>query len=202
MQADLVVWDSHPLALGATPSQVFIDGIPQLRSPHVTRKPPSFQRPPKVPNFDKEAKDAIKYDGLPPLHAEKPSADSVLFTNVKSIFMPSSGAVEAVFSFEMDNSGVVLVQNGTVVCSGIRASCMTPAISEDVHIVDLQGGSVSPGLVSFGSPLGLEEIAMEPSTNDGPVSDILSKDIPKVLGEVAAVVQAVDGLTFASRDAL
>ena len=26
--ADVVLWDSHPLALGATPIQVFIDGVP------------------------------------------------------------------------------------------------------------------------------------------------------------------------------
>ncbi|PNY25533.1 Uncharacterized protein TCAP_04526 [Tolypocladium capitatum] len=28
--ADVVVWDSHPLSVGATPLQVFVDGIPQL----------------------------------------------------------------------------------------------------------------------------------------------------------------------------
>lgn len=28
--ADIVVWDAHPLSLGATPLQVFIDGVPQL----------------------------------------------------------------------------------------------------------------------------------------------------------------------------
>ncbi|KAN0081191.1 hypothetical protein V8E55_008815 [Tylopilus felleus] len=30
--SDLAIWDSHPLALGATPVQVFIDGIPQLEA--------------------------------------------------------------------------------------------------------------------------------------------------------------------------
>ncbi|KAJ8496327.1 hypothetical protein ONZ45_g12505 [Pleurotus djamor] len=59
--ADLVLWDSHPLALGATPIQVFIDGIPQLDNPFNVQKPASFQHSPKVPNFDDEAEAAIHY---------------------------------------------------------------------------------------------------------------------------------------------
>lgn len=31
---DIIVYDSHPMALGATPLQVFIDGVPQIPSPH------------------------------------------------------------------------------------------------------------------------------------------------------------------------
>ncbi|RKU43925.1 hypothetical protein DL546_000883 [Coniochaeta pulveracea] len=30
--ADLVIWDDHPLQIGATPSQVFVDGLPVLRA--------------------------------------------------------------------------------------------------------------------------------------------------------------------------
>ncbi len=61
------MWDSHPLALGATPTQVFVDGIPQLRSPVQANKPTNFQKLPKVPKFDREAAAAVKYDGHPPL---------------------------------------------------------------------------------------------------------------------------------------
>ena len=31
--ADVVVWQSHPLSIGAAPAQVYIDGIPQIDSP-------------------------------------------------------------------------------------------------------------------------------------------------------------------------
>ena len=58
--ADLVIWDSHPLALGATPIQVIIDGIPQLPARFVVEKPHSFQVVPKVPNFDKEANSTVR----------------------------------------------------------------------------------------------------------------------------------------------
>lgn len=61
--------------------------------------------------------------------------------------------------------------------------------------------SVSPGLVSYGSPLGLEEIEDEQSTHDGVVLDPLSSDIPNLLGG-NEVMLAVDGLQFAGRDTL
>lgn len=66
---------------------------------------------------------------------------------------------------------------------------------------DTAGGSISPGLISFGSPLGLEHIAAEASTNDGTTLDPLTAGVPKVFGP-GAVAHAVDGLQFASRDAL
>jgi hypothetical protein len=42
-----------------------------------------------------------------------------------------------------------------------------------VNIVDPKGGTTTPGLTSFGAPLGLVEIRLEPSTNDGRVHDLL-----------------------------
>jgi imidazolonepropionase-like amidohydrolase len=55
LDADIVLWDSHPLSLGATPRQVFIDGIPQLDGT-IVEKSKVLQSAPKTPNFDKEAK--------------------------------------------------------------------------------------------------------------------------------------------------
>lgn len=55
--------------------------------------------------------------------------------------------------------------------------------------------------MSFGSPLGLEHIAAEDSTNDGIVHDPLIRVVPKVFGP-DVIAHAVDGLQFASRDAL
>ena len=68
-------------------------------------------------------------------------------------------------------------------------------------ILATAGGSISPGLFAFGSPLGLEHIASERSTNDGSLPDSLTEVLPKVLGP-GAIVHALYGLNFASRDAL
>lgn len=58
-----------------------------------------------------------------------------------------------------------------------------------------------PSLVSYGSHLALHHIDGEPSTNDGKVYNPLKADAPSILGE-SPVIRAVDGLQFASRDAL
>ncbi len=61
--------------------------------------------------------------------------------------------------------------------------------------------SCRPGLISFGSPLGLEHITSEASTNDGSVPDALTGNTPAILGS-DAFIHAVDGLQFESRDML
>ncbi|KAJ7183153.1 carbohydrate esterase family 9 protein [Mycena filopes] len=198
--ADLVIWDSHPLALGATPTQVFIDGIPQLSSPHVVKKPAAFQKTPAVPNFDREAKEAVEFDGLPPL---EPTAATgrVVFINVKSGFTSttSEAGVEQMFSAPDGGAlGTVVVEAGHITCTVLCSANLA-----DATVIDLEAGSISPGLVSFGSPLGLEHIQGEESTIDGPVNDALSpQGIPKILGGDGAIVRAVDGLLFQTRDAL
>jgi hypothetical protein len=189
--------------LGATPSQVFIDGILQLKSPHIVRKPQTFNSAPKVPNFDKEAEEAVEYDGLPPLKIDMSQKNAILFTNLRSAFVRNDGHVENAFDSQGGKLGVALVQNGKMICLGLRKSCDTLLLPDaDIHIVDLKGGEISPGLVSFGSPLGLSSIEAEGSTNDGPVYDPLSKRIPDILGSPNTIVKAVDGLEFETRDAL
>lgn len=158
-------------------------------------KPQEFQQTPQVPNFDKEAKEAVEYEGLPPLFPRKHTGSDVLFINVNNIFTSSGGNVH---SRALDERGSVLVSDGRVVCSG---DCLTSRTTETA-IVDLKGGSISPGLVSFGSPLGLQEIEAEDSTNDGDVLDPLTDSIPKILRGGESIISAVDGLQFAGRSAL
>lgn len=219
---DLVVWDSHPLALGATPAQVYIDGIAQLASPFTshTKDSPTFQTVPEVPDFEDEIKKTIEFEGLPPLGpAERLKSEGgveevVVFNGVKSVWMPNVGQngevdVQEMFSAESVGSehyGSVIVQNGTVLCYGDITTCSLGVLSSpDVHVreVDLKGGSISPALLSFGSQLGLQEISGEASTVDGTVLEPLKGDLPSALGEgKEAVIRAVDGLQFETRDAL
>lgn len=205
VNSDLVIWDSHPLALGATPKQVFIDGIPQLESPVSVEKPKTFQKVPETPNFDKEAADAVRYEGLPPLEPIKSVQGTVVFINVKSLTTRGKAGAKSAQSAqsmitESGEPGVVVVQEGKVMCAGAEEICAS-FFSESEETVDLQGGTISPGLVSFGSPLGLEEIEAESSTSDGYVYDPFSKGTPEIAGGDTALIQAADGLTFATRDA-
>ncbi|KAI0670026.1 carbohydrate esterase family 9 protein [Trametes maxima] len=203
--ADLVLWDSHPLALGATPQQVWIDGIPQLNAPHLLTKPPAFQTPPVVPDFDKEAEETLKHDGLPPLEPKR-SRDVVVFMNVSNVYLREEQGVRQAFVAEASDplsGAVVVVRNGKVACIGsIASECAVAAQTEDAEYIDLEGGALSPGLVTVGSPLGLEEITSEESTIDGYVLDPLTHSVPEIVGGDGALVRAADGLLYGTRDAL
>lgn len=197
--SDLVIWDSHPLALGATPAQVFIDGIPQLESPHVVKKPKTFQHAPSVPNFDKEAQEAVEHDGLPPLEPTAVKIRPIVFVNVKSVLTPDDEGVHELFSATDGGTlGTVVAENGHITCVGV---CSTDFA--DATIIDLEAGSISPGLVTFGSPLGLQHIEAEDSTADGAIYDPLSSSgVPEIVGGDGAIIRAADGLVFQTRDAL
>ncbi|KAF9566706.1 carbohydrate esterase family 9 protein [Agrocybe pediades] len=200
--ADVVVWDSHPLALGAAPQQVFIDGIAQLEKPFVSKKPSSHQRVPKTPDFDKEARDAVKYEGLPPLELNSSTSDITIFSNVSSVFLREGLSVKEVILAQggKENAATVVVENGHVTCFGSDSQCQVAQYDLKVQRVNLEGGSISPALISFGSPLGLNHIDQEPSTNDGSVPNPLKGNLPSLLEDT--VIRAVDGLQFSTRDAL
>lgn len=203
--ADLVIWDSHPLSLGATPKQVFIDGIAQLEHAFVLEKPDSFQKVPKTPNFDREAKDTVKYDGLPPLELENSVSGTVIFVNVKSMTIRSSTSDSGVADLIQTQDGeplkAVAIRGGKPVCTGLYHQCSSLTSDPEAVVVDLKGGAISPGLLSFGAPIGLEEIEAESSTSDGYVYDALSKGVPEIVGGDNAIIRAFDGLVFATRDA-
>lgn len=207
MTVDVVLWDSHPLALGATPVQVWIDGIPQIEKPYSHTKPAAFQETPKTPSFDEETKEALEYEGLPPLEPKRSKADVVVFTNVSSVHLREGQNIREAFVAESTDAfatGVVVVRAGQVACvSAATGFCQSAVRAEDdAEFVDLEGGAVSPGLVTVGSPLGLEEITSEDSTIDGYVLDPLTHVVPEIVGGNGAVVRAADGLQFGTRDAL
>lgn len=180
------------MSLASTPTQVYIDGIPQLsRLDHYVAKGPST--PPHTPDFDAEKAATVMHEGLPPL--EPRSVKGVLFVNVSGLYMRSGGSSGVVVHVS-EKAGTVGVENGQVVCIG---QCSDFA-GGNIEIVDLEGGTITPGLTSFGAPLGLKEIRLEPSTNDGKVNNPLDGDLPSMLGDKA--VRAQDGLMFGGRNLL
>ncbi|KAF8438173.1 hypothetical protein L210DRAFT_3482342 [Boletus edulis BED1] len=199
--ADLVIWDSHPLALGATPVQVFIDGIPQLQA-SFTKKRDDRQAAPITPSFEKEAEAAVKFVGLPPLEGTPITSGGILFQNISSMWRRDESGVHCVFrTRDIDDEGVVFVEDGEIVCAGTMGTCTSFLGDKGLTVINLEGGSITPALVSAGTSLGLQEIASEASTVDGTVFDPLQGSIPAVLGN-GSIIYAVDGLMFGTRDAL
>ena len=211
--ADIVLWDSHPLRLGATPVKVWIDGILQIPVPSKTheeihveigkgKEGDEWRQIPETPNWDRERKAALRWDGLPPLEGRTYSA-KVMFTNIKEVWRRSwNGDIERAFSAESfgrhAKMGTVVVKNGRIICIGVDCA----DISGDAIEIDLHGGTISPGLMSYGSPLGLEEIDSELSTSDGESYDAFKHNVPKILDNVGGVVRAADALMFSTRNAL
>ncbi|KAF8967351.1 hypothetical protein BDZ97DRAFT_1938242 [Flammula alnicola] len=200
---DIVIWDSHPLTLGATPTQVYVDGIAQLSHPYPLEKPAAFQELPETPNWDKEKNDTVRWEGLPPLTGHKVvgRGGRVRVVGVKSLIgfneMDDEHALETVF----DDAGagndsvfpegrVVLVEDGKIVCIQRPAdSCASaPSDVEEEERFKL-----------------ICMIRLEPSTNDGPVFDpLIGGDLPPLLskGKEGGLIRAVDGLTFEGRGTL
>lgn len=191
----------HPHS--ATPKQVWIDGIPQLEKPTFSPKPSTSQTIPKTPNFDAETKEAIKYEGLQPLTPKQKRKD-VIFANVTSVWQKDNGVVSQIYAANAGESAFVLVKSGRIECVGPWETCVRrQSLDADIETIDLEGGSLSPGLVSFGAHLGLVEIEAEDSANDGVIYDMYSgKKVPKVIGGQEAVIHAVDGLSFGGRNML
>jgi hypothetical protein len=181
---DLVVWDSHPLQLGATPVQVYIDGIAQLEAPHhATRSKASLQALPKVPDWGNEAqihKDARgdpDYAAL--LKGKSALHGDVAFVNVRNVWIrgeSEDGLVDLAADEEVGPK-TVLIRDGRIACVG-RACAGESLVGLD--LVDLKMGSILPGLISFGSTLGLGEIVAEKvrfPTDARPCSSLAKFDV-------------------------
>lgn len=204
---DLILWDSHPLTLGATPEQVFIDGIPQLAEPETLNKPAFLLEAPKVPNFDREAAGALKHGGLPPLTPNATTAPVVVFENIKTLILPFSdpGTLQDDFSVsDFPSFGCAIFRHGELEWFGpVRVCARRVALERTVEFVNLHGGTISPGLTTFGSELGLSEMRYEDSTRDGPARSTIDDLInPASDGPRYRLIQASDGLQFAGRDTL
>ncbi|KAJ6616621.1 hypothetical protein B0H10DRAFT_2164595 [Mycena sp. CBHHK59/15] len=202
---DLVIWGSHPLALGATPVQVYIDGIPQLKNASVSHKSHAFEDVPQTPSREKEVKETIEYEGLPPLEGRSVKG-TALFVAVRNVWLQYDAGIQPLVAPKEESIGTnltVVVRAGKIECYAHvhdNSSCGSFAREANVEVVDLKGGSLAPGLSTFGSDLGLSEIMLEPSTTDGPVFDPLTMRVPSILGH--SVIRAVDGLRFGDRNSL
>jgi imidazolonepropionase-like amidohydrolase len=168
--ADLVVWDSFPLNLGATPKQTYIDGIPQLLNPFAVSKPASAQEISKEGVWTEEIQEALDTRGDPDLRPKK-SNGNIIFQNVQESFLPDNQIIasSSLVSGRQANTTVVVVE-GKIACVGECVEVRKAGL--DFDVIDLKGGSIAPGLISVGSGLGLKEIDQEKSTQDG-VSDAI-----------------------------
>ncbi|PYI36280.1 amidohydrolase [Aspergillus indologenus CBS 114.80] len=161
--ADLVIWDDHPLQVGATPIEVFIDGRAVLESPAL----PSVQdegivgqaAPAVRPSVATAERDRV----CAPVR-DKTSDANILFTGIQHVLLNSTTTH---YPTETAQDIVLLLTNGQIACLDSRSTCLAQTTREALTQIDLKNGYITPGLVAFGNKLGIEDIASEPSTGAG-----------------------------------
>lgn len=144
--ADVALWDSDPLSVGATPVQVWIDGDAQFEHPVELKKP------------DAKPTAALGADSLEILPEESTTLEDVVFSGITRNLLPGHEQTMSV-------SGNVVVRGGKIICIGSCASEL--AAHKSLRTIHIPNGHLTPPATAFGSFLGMEEISAEPSTNDG-----------------------------------
>ncbi|KAJ0161710.1 hypothetical protein CTA2_5709 [Colletotrichum tanaceti] len=166
--ADLVIWDSHPLSVGATTVQVFVDGREVLEPPESLRiletpvQAADLALPQSRPWIAQDEKQTVCNNVLAP-------GSHIVFTGIKSLLLETPASNVDKNDEEDSNNGLAMsVFNGEITCLGPRSECVSSQKHGDViHRIDLKNGYVTPGLVAFGNNIGIVDIASEPSTGDG-----------------------------------
>lgn len=163
--ADIVAWDSHPLSIGATPLQVYIDGKSTLDAKQVAdsllktasqNAQKAISIPKMRPTLPKAARDNL-CNGILGARGKK-----LVFTNIAGYLLgqPHEHA-----------SGpdlTIVIEDGNISCINKHEVCL--AAAGDAHIINLEHGYITPGLTAVSQTLGLVEITGEQSTGDGSVN--------------------------------
>lgn len=143
--ADIALWDSDPLSVGATPVQVWIDGTPQFKDPFELKKPDA---------------QPIDQDVIAqPSTGSSKEFENVVFTGVSKMILPGMDEMQ-----DQKPTNVV-VKNSKIDCVGACEDAIT-ALS-NAKTIHLTNGHIVPPATAFGSFLGVEEISAEEVTNDG-----------------------------------
>ena len=143
--ADVVVWDSDPLSVGATPVQVWVDGAQQYTAPVMLDKPISGPIGPD--------------ESLNETRGEPEQVAELLFTGVtKAVFInqaheSSSGAFN------------VVISGGNITCVG---ECKAEfAAASTAKTINLKNGYLTRSFTAAAGTVGLNDIDAEDSTDNG-----------------------------------
>ncbi|KAI0409290.1 amidohydrolase [Xylaria palmicola] len=156
--ADIVVWDSDPLSVGATPVQVWIDGTAQYENPIELEKPA-------------EGRVAIPKDVQ--ITKEDPqSTRALIITGISRSFITQGYAAN-----DKSHNLTAVVQNGKITCIGTCSRELEAAQNGDVRRIDLEDGYITKPFTAFGSLIGLNAIDAEQATDNGGAPGIFSRGV-------------------------
>ncbi|TID14531.1 carbohydrate esterase family 9 protein-like protein [Venturia nashicola] len=171
--ADLVVWDTHPLSVGATPLQVFVDGKATLDKKAVDESMS------KVSSKDLQS---IPQPRIRPLMDDASRSATCAAVTKSTDFMVTGIRTSYLAGFHADletedRNMTMIFKSGKVACFDTFRKCVSS--NEILPTIHLSNGHALPGLIAITESLGLEEIYQEESTTDGPVSKSLDPTKPE-----------------------
>jgi imidazolonepropionase-like amidohydrolase len=182
--ADIVVWDANPLSIGATPLQVFIDGLAQLKplktkeSMGMTFTDPVSEAATREPKMRVRVEEKAKEDFCD--KARKPK-QKILVTGIKKTFLDNYPELAVSLQGTEGQNLTLVVDDGSVRCLGNSKACADAVAAvqdEDLVTLDLADGYILPGLTAMTSSLGMLEISTDPDTGDGFVDPLLDATDP------------------------
>eukprot|EP01052_Picozoa_sp_SAG31_P038271 SAG31_NODE_5081_length_2754_cov_2.253484_1_plen_475_part_00 len=156
----MVVWDRHPLALGAKPRRVYIDGDQLFEAGQL--RPPAFTNPRQAQNF---AEFQLEGSCTPPQHSERVAEGSVLEIDTYAI---SGADIWTMQTSQPIRNGVVTVQGGIVTCVGRASSCRVDLQQVPSTARFSTNGQLWAGMLSVADGIGQFEMGEAP-THDGPL---------------------------------
>ncbi|KAK8034743.1 carbohydrate esterase family 9 [Apiospora rasikravindrae] len=178
--ADIVVWDSHPLSIGATPQQVFIDGVATLKSEDVEKATGSSMEAHVAPSASVDAprmrmrKSEVEAKDF--CTSAKTGSRSFVIQGIRKSFLDNYPQLSKSVSPSGKSGNLTLViDKGQLSCLDTYDTCKTAVASvasangRPMH-VQLQNGYLLPGLTALTDQIGLKEIATQASTGNGAAS--------------------------------
>lgn len=160
--ADLVIWDNHPLVLGAKAKEVLVDGIPAFNFTKIDGKykqelpkQRKVTTPERCPNGN-----SFIILGLTNRIRDK------LFDQSKSLKIGNSE----------DGQYVAVIANNELICLGGSEFCQLENFKH-YPTVHLNGGYILPAVTGISQSIGLQEMPNESDTSDGSIPDAIG-DLP------------------------
>ncbi|KAI9228895.1 MAG: hypothetical protein DHS80DRAFT_14802 [Piptocephalis tieghemiana] len=205
--ADLVIWDHHPLSLGTRPLQVIVDGQIQLDAlddlsiyphPYQEGKGKEDEKERRKEGEEEEKGEKKNHGKDDKAHSEdititnpSPSSFHAIEMNLGRIIQGQGSSWSASEEEKKGKELILVVENNRILCIG--PDCDQAARQHPGDIYDMRKAWLIPGLVLTGVPLGLREIEQEDSTGDGEGSG----DIPWEGGPTTPpITYAADGIGF------
>ncbi|KAM5353892.1 hypothetical protein ACJ41O_000542 [Fusarium nematophilum] len=156
--ADIAVWDSDPLSVGATPVQVWIDGTAQFQDP--------------IELLKSEEASATAEESLAEIIDEPTKVQDALFSGVTKIFLEGGKTYES-----NGNPFNVVVSKGKISCIGSCDYEFDTAASSGVQVIALKNGYLTQAFTAVAGTLGLNAIDAETTTDNGPNPLVFSRAI-------------------------